>query len=125
MKTFRIRKLANAFFPSGEVTSNLGGAVAHGTKFVERRLGGLWVGGAVELSQLGVEFRANAMNEALHSGQTTIRIPKEAIRKLRREFGFFTGIVVVEHDKGEFRFRCFGAKGLVANYQAAAAASDA
>jgi hypothetical protein len=122
MKAFRIRKLANAFFPSGEVTSNLVGAVVHGEKFVERRLGGLWVGGAVELLQLGIEFRANAMNEAVHSGQTTIRIPKKAIRKLRRESGFFTDIVVVEHDKGEFRFRCFGAKGVVANYQVAVAA---
>ena len=125
MKPFRIRKLANAFFPSGKVTAKLEGAAAHGTKFVENRLGGLWVGGTVELSQLGVQFHANAMNKALHGGQTSITIPKGAIRKLRREFGFLTGIVVVEHDQGEFRFRCYGAKGVVAKYEAAAAASDA
>lgn len=32
-----------------------------------------------------------------------------AIRKARREFGWVTGIVAVEHDAGTFRFRCFGA----------------
>jgi hypothetical protein len=54
-----------------------------------------------------------------------VTIPTQAIRNVRREFGFLTGIVVIEHDAGEFRFRCFGAKGVVANYQAATASSDA
>ena len=40
------------------------------------------------------------------------------IRAVRHEFGWVTGIVVVEHIRGEFRFRCYGAKQLAATMNA-------
>jgi len=41
-----------------------------------------------------------------------MRIPFAQIRSVTREFGWVTGIVVIRHGHGEFRFRCFGAKGV-------------
>jgi hypothetical protein len=125
MKPFRIHKFANAFFPSGHLNARVPSVAASGIKVAEKGLGGLWVGGSVEMTDHGVQFQANAMNRALHHGETSVTIPTQAIRNVRREFGFLTGIVVIEHDAGEFRFRCFGAKGVIANYQAATASSDA
>jgi hypothetical protein len=37
---------------------------------------------------------------------------------VRHEFGWVTGIVVVDHMHGEFRFRCYGAKQLAATMAA-------
>lgn len=126
MNPFRITKLANAFFPSGQLRAKAPPLLAiPGIKLTEKGFGGLWVGGTVEISHHGVEFRANAMNRALHSGVTSVTIANQAIRSMRRQFGFITGIVVIDHDAGEFRFRCYGAKGVVAKYQAAAKSSDA
>lgn len=52
-------------------------------------------------------------------------MPKNPREYLKREFGFITGIAVVEHDASEFRFRCFGATGVVTKYEAAVASDDA
>lgn len=120
MKAFRITRPANAFFPSGQLRVKAPPLLAiPGIKLTEKSFGGLWVGGTVEISHNGVEFRANAMNRALHIGVTSVTIASQAIRSMRREFGFITGIVAIDHDAGEFRFRCYGAKGVVAKYQAA------
>lgn len=125
MSPFRIQKLANAFFPSSQLGAKAPPLATPGIKLAEKGFGGLWVGGTVVMSHYGVEFRANAMNRAVHGGETSVAIANQAIRSVRREFGFVTGIVVVEHDAGEFRFRCFGAKGVVVKYQAAVTSSDA
>jgi hypothetical protein len=47
-----------------------------------------------------------------------LNVPAGDIRAVRHEFGWVTGIVVVEHARGEFRFRCFGAKRLAATMAA-------
>ena len=75
--------------------------------------GGLWVGGSVEISHDGVLFKPNALNEAFHEGLESVHIPMTQVLSVAREFGWITGIVVVAHQLGEFRFRCFGAKKIV------------
>jgi hypothetical protein len=80
----------------------------------KRKHGGLWVGGRVSVSEAGVTFLANGLNQALHVGLEPIHVPAQDIRSVRYEFGWITGIVVVEHLRGEFRFRCYGAKRLAA-----------
>jgi hypothetical protein len=47
-------------------------------------------------------------------GLEVVNIPSADIRSVKREFGWVTGIVVVEHKGDEFRFRCFGARKLAA-----------
>src|SRR5688572_30134069 len=84
----------------------------------KRKHGGLWVGGTVSVSQSGVSFSPNRLNRAFHEGLEPINVAAEDIRAVRHEFGWFTGIVVVEHIHGEFRFRCYGAKQLAATMAA-------
>ena len=67
------------------------------------------VGGRVNASPDALTFTPNGMNVDLHAGLEGFRIPLATIRAVRREFGWLTGIVVVEHARGAFRFRCFGA----------------
>lgn len=59
-------------------------------------------------------FSPNRLNRIFDELQA-IDVPAKDIRAVRHEFGWFTGIVVVDHVHGEFRFRCYGAKRLAAN----------
>jgi len=99
MEPNSLHKLANAFIP-GAVPR----VAAPGTTRFIRKYGGLWVGGSVELSAEGVSFEPNGLNKALHVGLEARQIPVAQIRSVRREFGWFTGIVVIVHQEGEFSF---------------------
>lgn len=114
MGTLSIRKRANALI-SGATPSDLLPDVALSAvnRFKRKHLG-LWVGGTVSISQLGVCFSPSRLNQALHVGLEPIEVPATDIREVRYEFGWFTGIVVIKHLHGEFRFRCYGAKRLAA-----------
>jgi hypothetical protein len=113
--TATIRKLANAFvpnaMPSGVVPADALTAIGR----FKRKHGGLWVGGTVSISQAGVSFTRNGLNRFVHDGLEPVNVPGQDIRAVRREFGWFTGIVVVEHAHGQFRFRCYGAKRLASS----------
>jgi hypothetical protein len=109
-----IRKLANAFIP-GAAPSHLVPADARSViNRFNRKWGGLWVGGTVSIAPQGVSFTPNRINRAVHEALEPINVPAEDIRAVRHEFGWVTGIVVVTHARGEFRFRCYGAKRLAA-----------
>ena len=115
MTTATIRKLANAFvpnaMPSDVIPADALGAM---TRF-KRKHGGLWVGGTVTVSQAGITFAPNGLNRFVHDGLEPLNVPGRDIRAVRHEFGWLTGIVVVEHAHGQFRFRCYGAKRLAAS----------
>jgi hypothetical protein len=111
----RIRKLANALIPNATPSELVTGAALTAVERFGKRYGGLWVGGTIDISDDGVSFTPNDLNVAFHIGLETVRIPLADIRSIRREFGWVTGIVVVEHAHGEFRFRCFGARGIAAH----------
>ena len=117
--SFHIRKFANVFSPSSKLAPGtaalplVGGAASTAVEAYRRRNGGIWIGGVVELNSDGIFFQANALNKALHSGSAAKRVSMKNVRGVRWEFGFLTGIVVVIHDKGELRFRCFGARSVV------------
>jgi hypothetical protein len=107
-----IRKMANAFMTDAAPSDNLPRFALEATENYKRKRGGLWVGGVVLISASGVSFTPNGLNRAVHKALESINVPAGDIRAVRHEFGWVTGIVVVEHARGEFRFRCFGAKGL-------------
>ena len=119
MEPLNIRKLANAFMrtatPSDALLSE---ALAAAQRF-KRKHGGLWVGGTVVVTRDGVSFEPNRLNRVFHEDLEAINVPAHDIRGVRHEFGWFTGIVVVTHTGGEFRFRCYGAKRLAATLAAA------
>lgn len=104
------RKLVNAFIPDATPSEILPIAALGAIDRFRRKHGGLWVGGTISVSQSGIAFVPNGLNRAVHAGLEPIRVPAEDIRAVRHEFGWFTGIVVVEHTRGEFRFRCYGAR---------------
>ena len=109
-----IRKLANAFIPTATPSDVLPSAALSAIARFKRRHGGLWVGGTVSVSQRGISFSPNRLNQAVHEGLEPINVSANDIRAVTYEFGWFTGIVVVEHAHGEFRFCCYGAKRLAA-----------
>ena len=123
MPSLRIEKFANAFVPNAAPSEHLGGAALNAVDHYGKKHGGLWVGGKVVVTSEELSFIPNRMNVALHQGLQAVRIPFASIRSAKREFGWLTGIVVVEHSYGVFRFRCFGAKQVAAQMAAHVGAS--
>lgn len=119
MTALDIRKLANAFIPAATPSDRLPSAALTAVTRFKRKHGGLWVGGTVAATDRGVSFEPNGLNRAFHEDLETISVRAEDIRAVRHEFGWFTGVVVVTHAGGEFRFRCYGAKKLAAALAAA------
>jgi len=116
MTMLNVRKVANAFIPNATPSDFVLFAVVLPTVLrFKRKHGGLWVGGTVTVSEGGVSFSPNRLNRIFHDELQAIDVPAKDIRAVRHEFGWFTGIVVVDHVHGEFRFRCYGAKRLAAN----------
>ena len=118
MAALNIRKFANAFITHAQPSAVLGGAALDAVERFGAAHGGLWVGGKVSVTPDGVRFVPNAVNKALHTGLDEAWIPWTDVRSVTRVFGWLTGIVVVRHAGGEFRFRCFGAKGVAAEMAA-------
>ena len=110
MPSLRIEKLSNAFIPNATPSELVSGQGLKAVNRFSRKYGGLWVGGKVTADDERLSFVPNRVNVAFHTGLQEIHIPIVNIRSVRREFGWFTGIVVVTHAHGEFRFRCLGAK---------------
>ena len=118
MAALNIQKFANAFVTNAQPSVALGGRALDAVERYGAAHGGLWVGGKVTATPDGVRFVPNAVNKALHGGLESAWIPWADVRSVTRQFGWLTGIVVVRHAGGEFRFRCFGAKGVAAEMAA-------
>jgi hypothetical protein len=113
-----IRKIVNAFFPDASPADAMPAVSLRAIDRFKRKHGGLWVGGTVSISRSGVSFSPNALNRAVHEALEPIKVAAGDIRAVRHEFGWVTGIVVIEHAHGELRFRCYGAKKLAATMAA-------
>ncbi|HXU88859.1 MAG TPA: hypothetical protein VFQ62_08410 [Methylomirabilota bacterium] len=117
--SLNVRKVVNAFVPSATPSSVFPAVALSAIDRFKRKHGGLWVGGTLSVSPAGVSFSPNRVNRVVHAGLEPVNVPVTTIRAVRYQFGWVTGIVVVEHVDGEFRFRCYGAKGLAARMAAA------
>ncbi len=118
MQDFYVEKVCNAFIPSAAPSDIVGGAARGAVNRFSNKHGGLWVGGKITLSVQEISFAPNRLNAALHDGPIEVRIPMAQVRSVRREFGWFTGIVCVALHDGEFRFRCYGAQRVADTLQA-------
>jgi hypothetical protein len=114
VQSLNIEKLCNAFYPNAMPSELVGSQALKAVNRFSKKHGGLWVGGKVIATPDELSFAPNDMNVAFHVGLEEVHIPLSHIRSVRREFGWVTGMVVVEHRHGEFRFRCFGAKQVAA-----------
>ena len=118
LSSLTIRKLVNALIPDASPSTVVPVDALPAINRFKRKYGGLWVGGTLSISQSGVSFSPNWVNRKVHGALEPINVLANEIRAVRREFGWFTGIVVVEHAHGAFRFRCYGAKKLAATMAA-------
>ena len=114
MEPLNIRILANAFIPDATPSDVLPSTALSAVQRFKRKHSGLWVGGTILVTNGGVSFAPNRLNRAFHEDLEPIDVPARDIKSVRHEFGWFTGIVVVAHVGGEFRFRCYAAKKLAA-----------
>jgi hypothetical protein len=112
MTTVHIKKLVNALIPDAAPGDLVGARVRTVTDGFKAAYGGLWVGGSVTVTSDALDFVPNSLNKAVHSNLQPVHIPLAAVRSVRRQFGIVTGIVVVELEGAEFRFRCFNARGV-------------
>jgi hypothetical protein len=115
MSVLHIEKICNAFVPDvlgspDEPRTNEAAVIEQ----LAHQFAGLWVGGRVLVTPERLSFYPNKRALRLHVDLREIHIPLAGIRSVRREFGWVSGIVVVEHGGGVFRFRCFGARGVAA-----------
>ena len=83
-------------------------------KSFEKAYGGLWVGGKMQLTETAVHLSANVLNRMVQEGTLDIEIPLELIRNVCNEGGFFTKVIRLDTDAGSVKFRCYGAKEVVA-----------
>jgi len=112
----QIAKNANAFYPTAtasELTLSVPGAAAALSKAKD----GLWVGGQIEITDDGIRFAPNKLNQALNDNAEPVFIPLASIRSASLGSGLITKVITVDHEGGEFHFRCFGAKGVVGELQ--------
>ena len=114
MPSLNIEKFANAFATDATPSAVVGGVALNAVNSFGQKHGGLWVGGKVKATAEGLRFTPNARNKAFHVGLESAHIPIASIRAVTREFGWLTGIVVVQHTEEGVRFRCFGAKQVAA-----------
>lgn len=114
----QIQKLANAFYSDAEPSGAVVGPARYSADRYKIKHGGLWVGGNVIINSSGISFSANALNRKMHNELKDVDIPYNTIQNIQYKFGWFTGIVEIQHEGGTFLFRCYGAKKLVAQLNA-------
>ena len=114
----KINKLCNAFFPDADIMKLnfgfLGAPVNDAVDNFKQKHGGLWVGGRLMAGEDKLIFRQNLANRLIHTSDNDLCIDISDIDKVWWEFGWFTGIVNVRIMEIVLRFRCYGAKQVVA-----------
>ena len=84
--------------------------IESGLRPVRRMAGGLWVGGTATLTSEWLQFGANGMNRALHSGVIDARVELAEVTDVRTRWGMVTRIITVSTPYTSLVLRCFGAR---------------
>jgi hypothetical protein len=90
---------------------------------IKRYYGGLWVGGTARLTQTHFVFEPNAVNKAMHKGDTSFAVPLKAITRATLEPGWVTKIIALQTPERTYRVRCFGAAAFLETIKRTAALS--
>ena len=113
---YKINKVCNALIVDAQAI-DLPFIIKNAIDSSKKRYGGLWVGGRFTVDDNELVFKANALNKALHEGQTDFVLPLQQIKNVSWEFGFISGIISLQTTFGIIKLRCFGAKKIVAQLQ--------
>ncbi len=85
---------------------------------VQKRLGGLWVGGALKLDEISLRFTPNAMNQHLHVNDCSWVLELAKIDRVERRFGWFTGLIDIHAGEQIRIVRCYCAESFAAAIRA-------
>jgi hypothetical protein len=112
----RIDKLCNALYANISVLSDSArsGAAA---RLIKPKQSGAWIGGRLVVTDQRLSFSPNRMKGEAALRIEAIDLPLAAVTSVKKEFGLMTGTVVVEHEGGVLKFRCFGAKKIAQQLQ--------
>jgi hypothetical protein len=113
MRNVILEKTANALYPDASVDWWWGLTTMITAAVSKRTQGGLWVGGTFRADSEWLSFEPNTLNTTFQSRIDPVRIHVSELRNIRRDSGWVTDIIVIEHARGEFKFRCFGAEEVV------------
>jgi hypothetical protein len=116
-----LNPLADAYFR----WTTLGVANAE-LDLLKGKMGGLWVGGTLKVSDDAIVFDANALNRLFQGGELQLTIPMGKISAVNLRFGILTRIIDVTYGSADLRtsFRCFGARELAGYIGRASAAAE-
>jgi hypothetical protein len=101
------------------------GAGKAGLRALDKRQGGLWVGGTLSVFESGVSFEPNGLNRAIQEGELASELEWSEVLGIKVRFGILTNIIEVSHAHGVRAFRCFGAKRVAAEINEAWRAATA
>ncbi|MEW6596730.1 MAG: hypothetical protein AB1429_04445 [Pseudomonadota bacterium] len=90
------------------------GAGNVGLRALDKRQGGLWVGGELSVYDSGVRFEPNSFNRAVQEGEFAFEHAWAEVLAIKVRFGILTRIIELTHAHGVQAFRCFGAKRVAA-----------
>lgn len=109
MQSLNIEKSCNALFSEAKpAVFSISGSLV--SQLFKKKDGGLWVGGTFTANGEWLTFSPGILNLFAHSEVDSVRIHVSEVRNISCESGFFTDIITIHHVRGEFKFRCYGAK---------------
>jgi hypothetical protein len=112
MSNMIVEKTCNALYPNAE-DGIAWGLQSLTSAFNKRIQGGLWVGGNFRAEPEWLCFDPGIFNTIANDRIEPVRIHASELRNIRRESGWGMDTIIIEHARGEFKFRCYGAEKVV------------
>lgn len=113
MKTLSIQKVCNALITDQILSELAGEELVVSNHPIAKKIGGLWTAGVFSIDGAWIRFVPKGIEQAPNLKQDGFRIALANVNNVAWKFGLVSGIVVIRHDQGEFRVRCFGARQVV------------
>lgn len=109
MQILNIEKSGNGLFSEAKPAFfSLSGSL--NAAIFKKVSGGLWVGGTFTAKGEWLRFEPNIMNIFFNDEANEVAIHVSEVRAINCESGFLTDIITIQHVRGEFKFRCYGAR---------------
>lgn len=122
--TVIISRVANALIVDVDVTAPTTSVNRRVLDRYRRRHGGLWVGGRLTVTNIDVQFHANALNRSIQSGQLDVTIDLRSIESVELLPGVLTKIIAIRAGDRVTKFRCFGAAKVADQIRVAASSAS-